>query len=144
MLTAKSEETDELYGFDLGADEYITKPFSPKILVARVNALLKRSYSSVSEIKEGILELKPDSMETFVAGEKIELSKTEFDLLTYFINNENMTLTRDQLLDGVWGYGYEGTYRTVDTHINRLRMKLKSAGTYIETVRGYGYRFGVK
>ena len=144
MLTARSEESDELTGFSSGADEYITKPFSPKILVARVNALLKRSYPMGDDIKVGIITIKPKSSEAFVLDERIELSKTEYDLLNYFITNQGITLTRDQLLDNVWGYGYEGTYRTVDTHINRLRIKLKNAGDCIETVRGYGYRFGVR
>lgn len=142
MLTAKVEETDELLGFDTGADEYITKPFSPRILLARVNALLRRSYSSNTEISSGLITIKPKSMEVYVRGEKLILSKTEYDLLNYFMANRHIILTREKLLDGVWGYGYEGTYRTVDTHINRLRMKLKEAGNYIETVRGYGYRFG--
>ena len=145
MLTAKSEECDELMGFNTGADEYITKPFSPRILVARVNAILKRSYPALNDdIKVGIIEIKSGSLEVFVKGKRVDLSKTEYNLLNYFIANTGITLTREQLLDNVWGYGYEGTYRTVDTHINRLRMKLKEAGKYIETVRGYGYRFGVK
>lgn len=144
MLTAKSEECDELMGFRTGADEYISKPFSPKILVARVNAILQRSYPTLNDMKIGIMEIKSSSLEVFVKGKKVELSKTEYDLLNHFIANAGITMTREQLLDNVWGYGYEGTYRTVDTHINRLRMKLREAGEYIETVRGYGYRFGVK
>jgi DNA-binding response OmpR family regulator len=142
MLTAKSAESDELEGFQYGADEYISKPFSPMILVARVNALLRRSYRFTEETEIGLLVLKPGSMEVFLNGRKLNLSRTEFNLLSYFVANRGITLTRDQLLDNVWGYGYQGTDRTVDTHINRLRAKLGQENEYIETVRGYGYRFG--
>ncbi len=142
MLTAKSAESDELEGFQYGADEYISKPFSPMILVARVNALLRRSYRFTEETEIGLLVLKPGSMEVFLNGRKLNLSRTEFNLLSYFVANRGITLTRDQLLDNVWGYGYQGTDRTVDTHINRLRAKLGQENEYIETVRGYSYRFG--
>jgi DNA-binding response OmpR family regulator len=144
MLTAKSAETDELEGFQCGADEYISKPFSPRILVARVNALLRRSYSMQDETKIGVLYVKPSSMEVYVNDRRIVLSRTEFNLLSCFVANSGITLTRDQLLDSVWGYDYQGTDRTVDTHINRLRSKLQEASEYIETIRGYGYRFGVR
>jgi len=144
MLTAKSAETDELEGFQCGADEYISKPFSPRILVARVNALLRRSYPMQKETKIGVLHVKPSSMEVYVNDRRIVLSRTEFNLLSCFVSNSGITLTRDQLLDSVWGYDYQGTDRTVDTHINRLRSKLREASEYIETIRGYGYRFGVR
>ncbi len=144
MLTAKSAETDELEGFQYGADEYISKPFSPKILVARVNALLRRSCPMQKETKIGVLHVKPSSMEVYVNDRRIVLSRTEFNLLSCFVSNSGITLTRDQLLDSVWGYDYQGTDRTVDTHINRLRSKLREASEYIETIRGYGYRFGVR
>lgn len=144
MLTAKSAETDELEGFQCGADEYISKPFSPRILVARVNALLRRSYPMQKETKIGVLHVKPSSMEVYVNDRRIVLSRTEFNLLSCFVANSGITLTRDQLLDSVWGYDYQGTDRTVDTHINRLRSKLQEASEYIETIRGYGYRFGVR
>jgi len=144
MLTAKSAETDELEGFQCGADEYISKPFSPRILVARVNTLLRRSYPMQKETKIGVLHVKPSSMEVYVNDRRIVLSCTEFNLLSCFVANSGITLTRDQLLDSVWGYDYQGTDRTVDTHINRLRSKLQEASEYIETIRGYGYRFGVR
>ncbi|MDI9376305.1 MAG: response regulator transcription factor [Thermotogota bacterium] len=144
MLTAKSAETDELEGFQCGADEYISKPFSPRILVARVNALLRRSCPMQKETKIGVLHVKPSSMEVYVNDRRIVLSRTEFNLLSCFVSNSGITLTRDQLLDSVWGYDYQGTDRTVDTHINRLRSKLREASEYIETIRGYGYRFGVR
>lgn len=144
MLTAKSAETDELEGFQCGADEYISKPFSPRILVARVNTLLRRSYPMQKETKIGVLHVKPSSMEVYVNDRRIVLSRTEFNLLSCFVANSGITLTRDQLLDSVWGYDYQGTDRTVDTHINRLRSKLQEASEYIETIRGYGYRFGVR
>ncbi len=144
MLTAKSAETDELEGFQCVADEYISKPFSPRILVARVNALLRRSYPMQKETKIGVLHVKPSSMEVYVNDRRIVLSRTEFNLLSCFVANSGITLTRDQLLDSVWGYDYQGTDRTVDTHINRLRSKLQEASEYIETIRGYGYRFGVR
>jgi len=136
MLTAKSAETDELEGFQCGADEYISKPFSPRILVARVNALLRRSCPMQKETKIGVLHVKPSSMEVYVNDRRIVLSRTEFNLLSCFVSNSGITLTRDQLLDSVWGYDYQGTDRTVDTHINRLRSKLREASEYIETIRG--------
>ncbi|MBN2253460.1 MAG: response regulator transcription factor, partial [Kosmotogaceae bacterium] len=126
------------------ADEYISKPFSPKILVARVNALLRRSYSMQEETRIGVLHLMPSNMEVYVSDKRIALSRTEFNLLSCFVSNSGIILTRDQLLDSVWGYDYRGSDRTVDTHINRLRSKLQEASEYIETVRGYGYRFGVR
>lgn len=143
MLTAKSAERDELTGFNIGADEYITKPFSPSILVARVNALLKRSYSEVMVIERGVLFIDQEQHEAKVRGEVVELSQTEYKLLCYLIDHENKVLSRDQILDSVWGYDYFGTDRTIDTHMNRLRVKLKDAGIYVKTIRGYGYKFEV-
>ncbi|WP_105616252.1 response regulator transcription factor [Vallitalea okinawensis] len=145
MLTAKNREPDELNGFKSGADEYITKPFSPTIFVARVNALIKRTYGDdeQDEIIKGDLCIYPKQCRVTVTGNPVELSQTEFDLLLYMIQNETQVLSRDQLLNQVWGYDYEGTDRTVDTHINRLRIKLQACGSYIQTKRGYGYKFEV-
>jgi DNA-binding response OmpR family regulator len=144
MLTAKNTENDELQGFKKGADEYIKKPFSPSILVARVNALMKRIYDdSETIINKGLLEIDVEKHKVKCQGASLDLSSTEYKLLMYMIESEEAVLSRDQLLDNVWGYGYEGTDRTVDTHINRLRDKLDGAGKYIKTVRGYGYKFEV-
>lgn len=145
MLTAKNTEPDELIGFKSGADEYITKPFSPSIFVARVNALFNRTYSHVEKdiIIKGPLKINTKQHKVTVLGSNVTLSNTEFKLLTYMIDNEGSVLTRDNLLDNVWGYDYEGTDRTVDTHMNRLRIKLKESGDYIKTIRGYGYKFEV-
>jgi len=143
MLTAKNTETDELTGFEKGADEYITKPFSPMILVARVNALLKRTYTDDPIYQKGLLMIDYNKMMVAINQSPIELSQTEYKLLTYFVENEQQVISRDQLLNHIWGMDYFGTDRTVDTHINRLRMKLLEAGTYIQTVRGYGYKYEV-
>lgn len=147
MLTAKSSEQDELTGFRLGVDDYIKKPFSPVLLLARVNALLQRAYGVESNLNKGLLTINyaNHSITIHESGdhENINLSQKEFQLLSTLIENENQVLTRDQLLTKVWGYDYEGTERTVDTHMNRLRIKLKSVGDYIQTVRGYGYKFEV-
>lgn len=142
MLTARGEEFDEVFGFDIGADEYISKPFSPKILIARVNAVLRRATSDESEIKD-FNGLKIDCNAHLVEIDKnnIELSPKEYDLLVYLTENYGKALSREQILDKVWGYDYFGDLRTVDTHINRLRIKLNSKSDYIHTVRGYGYRF---
>lgn len=146
MLTAKSEESDKLLGFDLGADEYVTKPFSPKVLVARSKALLKRATASKNTSLSDLYELDGLrvnflSKEVFIDDEKASLSPTEFELLDFMIKNKNIALTRDTLLDNVWGYDYFGDFRTVDTHIKRLRIKLKEKAKYIKTVRGSGYMF---
>lgn len=143
MLTAKVSENDELFGFRKGTDEYIKKPFSPSILVARVKALIKRTYKDADKIKKGNLEIDTETHTVIAGGELINLSLTEYKLLLYMIQNEASVLTRDALLDNVWGFYYEGTDRTVDTHINRLRIKLKTCGDYVTTVRGYGYKFEV-
>ena len=143
MLTAKVAESDELHGFHTGADEYIKKPFSPSILVARVNALLRRSYSADNIIKKGTLTIDMDRHTVKCIDAEIELSSTEYKLLTYLIQNEGVVLSREKILNSIWGYDYKGTDRTVDTHINRLRDKLENASSYIQTVRGYGYKFKV-
>lgn len=145
MLTAKNKEPDELNGFKFGADEYITKPFSPSIFVARVNALIKRTYCNLDqdEIIKGCLSINVNQHKVIMNKTPIELSQTEYNLLLYLIQNEGQVFTRDQLLNGVWGYDYQGTDRTIDTHINRLRIKLKECGHYIQTIRGYGYKFEV-
>lgn len=143
MLTAKTSERDELIGFNKGVDEYITKPFSPSILVARVNALIKRSYGEATFIEKGRLFIDSEQHEVRVLDEVIELSQTEYKLLFFLMENDNKVLSRDQILNYVWGYDYCGTDRTVDTHMNRLRTKLKEAGIYVKTIRGYGYKFEV-
>lgn len=145
MLTARSEESDELFGFELGADEYITKPFSPKILVARVKALLKRTEKSESKMisLDGI-EIDDVGHKVFVENQEIMMTPKEYELLNYLIKNKGKALNREQILDGVWGYDYFGDFRTVDTHIKRIRIKLKNKSDYIQTVRGIGYRFEVK
>lgn len=147
MLTAKSSEDAELTGFRLGIDDYIKKPFSPVLLLARVNALLQRAYGIESNLVKGNLTINYSNhsinIHTQDVDEHINLSQKEFQLLSTLVENENQVLTRDQLLIKVWGYDYDGTERTVDTHMNRLRIKLNIVGDYIQTVRGYGYKFEV-
>lgn len=143
MLTAKNTENDELNGFKKGADEYIKKPFSPSILVARVNALMNRTYEENNKLNKGNLIIDTEKHLVKSKDNEIELSLTEYKMLLYMVQNEGTVLTRELLLNNVWGYDYEGTDRTVDTHINRLRIKLKELGDYIRTVRGYGYKFEV-
>ena len=144
MLTAKSDEQDELLGFELGVDEYISKPFSPKILVARVEAILRRAnkIGEGSQIRSvgGIVIDKSSHMVT-IDGEKIDLSFKEFELLDYFMENEGIALSRDKILDGVWNYDYFGDARTIDTHVKKLRAKMGEKGECIKTVWGVGYRF---
>ncbi len=145
MLTARAEESDKLFGFDLGVDDYVTKPFSVKELVARVKALLKRSNRQLlTEIIE-VGELKVDKKmhQAFLNDEPIDLTPKEYDLLLVFLHNRNQALTREIILDSVWGYDYYGDLRTVDTHVKRLRKKLGHMGKQIITVRGLGYRFEV-
>ncbi|NMM62919.1 response regulator transcription factor [Clostridium sp. P21] len=145
MLTARGEEFDELFGFDIGADEYIAKPFSPNILVARVNAVLRRTVPVESNSKEfGGLTIDNNAHEVNIDGCVIDLSPKEYDLLIYLTENYGKAVSREQILDKVWGYDYYGDLRTVDTHINRLRIKLDSKSNYVQTVRGYGYRFEVE
>lgn len=145
MLTARSEETDELFGFDLGVDEYITKPFSPMVLVARVNALLRRTRSGKRILKtyDG-LEIDETGHVVSINGETVYLSPKEYELLIFLANNEGVVLSREQILNSVWDYDYFGDARTVDTHIKKLRLKLADKGDLIQTVRGFGYKFEVK
>ncbi|QHA01614.1 response regulator transcription factor [Dehalobacter restrictus] len=144
MLTARSEESDELFGFDLGADEYITKPFSPLILVARVQALLRRTSDPKTSVKnlDG-LEIDKNRRVVNIDGERVDLSPKEYELLLYLVDNESLAVSREQILNSVWDYDYYGDARTVDTHIKRLRYKLGIKGDFIQTVRGLGYRFEI-
>ena len=145
MLTARGEEQDELFGFELGVDEYISKPFSPKILVARVEAILKRTYGDTKEIKDydGIA-IDQEGRTVKVDGKPIDLSLREYELLKYLLDNENIALSRDKILNNVWNYDYYGDSRTIDSHIKKIRHKLGKKGKYIETIRGVGYKFEVK
>lgn len=145
MLTARGEEQDELFGFELGVDEYISKPFSPKILVARVEAILKRTNPNEKEIKEyeGI-EIDKEGRTVKIDGKQIELSLREYELLNYLVDNENIALSRDKILNNVWNYDYYGDSRTIDSHIKKIRHKLGKKGKYIKTIRGIGYKFEVK
>lgn len=145
MLTAKGEEIDQLFAYDLGADEYITKPFSPKILVAKIKALLRRSQNEqeMHEADDGVA-IDRDARQVVIDGKNVDLSPTEYKLLNYLMSNTGKALSRRQILNQVWNYDYYGDLRTVDTHINRLRIKLGDKGRYIRTVRGYGYRYDGK
>ena len=145
MLTAKSGEEDELRGFELGIDEYITKPFSPKILVARVEAVLRRSTANddSENIIVGGIEMDISAHRVKVDGEEIELSYKEFELLNYFLNNQGVALSREKILNNVWNYDYFGDARTIDTHVKKLRSKLGKYGDYIKTIWGMGYKFEV-
>ena len=145
MLTAKGEEIDQLFAYDLGADEYITKPFSPKILVAKIKALLRRSQNEqeTHEADDGVA-INRDARQVVLDGKNVDLSPTEYKLLNYLMSNTGKALSRRQILNQVWNYDYYGDLRTVDTHINRLRIKLGDKGRYIRTVRGYGYRYDGK
>ncbi len=143
MLTAKGAERDELQGFELGVDEYISKPFSPKILVARVEALLRRSKVITSDqvIVVGDLEINKAAHQVLVDGKPVELSFKEFELLTYFVENKGIALSRERILNNVWNYDYFGDARTIDTHVKKLRSKLGKLGKYIHTIWGMGYKF---
>ena len=143
MLTARAEDTDEVFGFDLGADDYITKPFSPIVLSARVRALEKRcrQQDESEAYVSGSLSINEMRREVTVNGSTVELTPKEYELLIYFKNNQNIAASRESILNAVWGYDYFGDLRTVDTHVKKLRAKLGSCGTMIQTVRGFGYRF---
>ncbi len=143
MLTAKSDEQDELNGFDLGVDEYIRKPFSPKVLVARVEAILRRSMDAGKQdvLEVGGIVIDKSAHEVFVDGERIELSFKEFELLVYFVENKGIALSREKILGSVWNYDYFGDARTIDTHVKKLRSKLMGRGDMIKTVWGVGYKF---
>ncbi len=145
MLTARAEENDELFGFELGVDEYITKPFSPKILVARVEAILKRARPEEKELKsyDGIV-IDNEGRTVTVDGKQIELSFREYELLKYLLDNENIALSRDKILNTVWNYDYYGDSRTIDSHIKKIRHKLGKKGKHIQTIRGIGYKFEIK
>ena len=145
MLTARGEEQDELFGFELGVDEYISKPFSTKILVARVEAILKRSCGDEKDVKDyGGIEIDKEGRTVSVDGKTIELSLREYELLTYLVENENIALSRDKILNNVWNYDYYGDSRTIDSHIKKIRHKLGKRGKYIKTMRGIGYKFELK
>lgn len=145
MLTAKSTELDELQGFELGVDEYITKPFSPKILVARVEAILRRSnkISTEKNLNVGGIEVNKEAHLVMIDGKEVELSFKEFELLTYFIENNGIALSREKILNHVWNYDYFGDARTIDTHVKKLRSKMGEKGNYIKTIWGMGYKFEV-
>ena len=145
MLTARGEEQDELFGFELGVDEYITKPFSPKILVARVEAILKRTTKNTEEVKNYAgIEIDKEGRTVKVDKKVVELSLREYELLVYLIENENIALSRDKILNNVWNYDYYGDSRTIDSHIKKIRHKLGKKGKYIKTMRGVGYKFEIK
>ena len=145
MLTARSDERDELLGFELGVDEYISKPFSPKILTARVDAIIRRVYSKdAGEIIEiGGIEMDKSAHVVKIDGQKIDLSFKEFELLEYFIDNKGIALSREKILNNVWNYDYFGDARTIDTHVKKLRKKMGEKGEYIKTIWGMGYKFEV-
>lgn len=146
MLTARAEEQNELKGFELGVDEYVAKPFSPKILVARVGALLKRvkNVDGDAEINAGGIVINKSAHMVTIDGENIDLSVKEFELLTYFVENQKIALSREKILNNVWNYDYFGDARTIDTHVKKLRSKLGEKGNYIKTIWGMGYKFEVE
>ena len=145
MLTAKSEEKDELKGFSLGVDEYITKPFSPRVLVARVSAILRRTTQeeTVEILEAGGINLDVTAHQVRVDGKLIELSFKEFELLQFFMKNQGMALSREKILNSVWNYDYYGDARTIDTHVKKLRAKLGDKGRYIHTIWAMGYKFDI-
>ena len=145
MLTARGEEQDELFGFELGVDEYISKPFSPKILVARVEAILNRTNPKANKIIEcGGIEIDEDGRTVKVDGKLVEMSLREYELLKYLVDNKGIALPREKILNNVWNYDYYGDSRTIDSHIKKIRHKLGKKGKYIETMRGIGYKFEVR
>ncbi len=144
MLTARGEERDELQGFNLGVDEYISKPFSPKILVARVEAILRRAGAAAADVSEvGGIVVDKVAHQVTIDGKPIDLSYKEFELLSYFIDNQGIALSREKILNNVWNYDYFGDARTIDTHVKKLRSKLGEKGEYIKTIWGMGYKFEV-
>ena len=145
MLTARGEEQDELFGFELGVDEYISKPFSPKILVARIEAILKRINGEKEKVRDydGIV-IDDQGRTVTVDGKPVDLSLREYELLKYLLDNEKIALSRDKILNNVWNYDYYGDSRTIDSHIKKIRHKLGKKGNYIETIRGVGYKFEIK
>ena len=145
MLTARGEEQDELFGFELGVDEYISKPFSPKILVARIEAILKRINGDKKKVRDydGIV-IDDQGRTVTVDGKSVDLSLREYELLKYLLDNEKIALSRDKILNNVWNYDYYGDSRTIDSHIKKIRHKLGKKGKYIETIRGVGYKFEIK
>ena len=144
MLTARGEEQDELQGFSLGVDEYISKPFSPKILVARVEAILRRSSTMSQEVIDvGGIHIDKSAHQVLVDGKNVDLSYKEFELITYFAENQGIALSREKILNNVWNYDYFGDARTIDTHVKKLRSKLGDKGDYIKTIWGMGYKFEV-
>ena len=145
LLTAKSEENDELLGFDLGVDEYISKPFSPKILVARVDSILRRvnKLDANEIINAGVISVNKSAHQVKVNDKNVELSFKEFELLLYFIENKGIALSREKILNNVWNYDYFGDARTIDTHVKKLRNKLGESGDYIKTIWGMGYKFEI-
>lgn len=144
MLTARAEEQDELFGFELGVDEYVTKPFSPKLLMARIKAILNRTEKDESEKKNyGGIEIDSDGRTVSVDGKPIDLSLREYELLKYLLENENVALSREKILNNVWNYDYYGDTRTIDSHIKKIRHKLGKKGKYIKTMRGVGYKFEI-
>lgn len=146
MLTARADERDELLGFELGVDEYISKPFSPKILVARVEAILRRSNALASDkvLTAGKISLDKAAHVVKADGENVDLSYKEFELLSYFMENQGIALSREKILNSVWNYDYFGDARTIDTHVKKLRSKLGAQGDYIKTIWGMGYKFEVE
>ena len=147
FLTAKTMDEDLVTAYKIGADDFIAKPFSPKVLVLKINALFSRLDEETGKSKDksyGIININELSQRVFVEDKEVNLSKKEFELLTLFVSHEDIVLSRDTIIERVWGYDYEGDLRTIDTSIKRLREKIGEANTYIETVRGYGYRFKVK
>ena len=145
MLTARGEEQDELFGFELGVDEYISKPFSPKILVARVEAILKRTNPNARGTKDyGGIIVDSEGRTVTIEGKQIEMSLREYELLKYLVDNQNIALSRDKILNNVWNYDYYGDSRTIDSHIKKIRHKLGKRGKYIQTIRGIGYKFEIK
>ena len=144
MLTARGEERDELQGFNLGVDEYISKPFSPKILVARVEAILRRSnVMGTDSVEVGGIRIDKAARQVTVDGKPVDLSYKEFELLNYFVENQGLALSREKILNNVWNYDYFGDARTIDTHVKKLRSKLGEKGEYIKTIWGMGYKFEV-